>query len=101
MRVVSITIPHLSDQLLHGQPCLPLGGCPILRLLLVDMKQVVPEDSPGKGGLNLLDALFGQVSLLGICGEHHHMDVDALLLPVEGGVPTQVVRRDFIPLCDI
>ena len=65
------------------------------------MEQVIPEDSPGEGGLDLLDALFGQVSLLGICGEHHHMDVDALLLPVEGGVPTQVVRRDFIPLCDV
>ena len=88
MRVVSITIPHLLNQLLHGQPRLPLGGCPILRLLLVDMEQVVPEDPPGEGGLDLLDALFGQISLLGIRGEHHHMDVDALLLPVEGGVPT-------------
>ena len=101
MRVVSITIPHLLNQLLHRQPRLPLGGRPILRLLLVDMEQVVPENSPGEGGLNLLDALFGQVSLLGIRGEHHHVDVDALLLPVESGVPAQVVRRDFVPLCDV
>ena len=65
------------------------------------MEQILLEDPPAEGGLHLLDALPGEVALLGLGGEHHHVDVDAVLLAVEGGVPAQVFQRYLVPPGDL
>ena len=65
------------------------------------MEQVLLEDLLGEGRLDIPDALFGKESLLGIRGKNYHVDVDAVLLLVEGGVPPQMVRLDFIAPGDV
>ena len=89
---------HLGDQLRHGVLRVPAQSIPVFGFPFVDMDEILLEDPPAEGGLHLPDALFGEIALLGICGEHHHVDVDAVLLAVEGGVPPQVLQRDFYPL---
>ena len=98
---MELTLFHLRNQLCHGALRIPAQGIPVLGFLFVDVEQILLEDPPAEGGLHLLDALLGEVALLGIGGEHHHVDVDAVLLPVEGGVPPQVLQRDFVPPGDL
>ena len=92
---------HLGDQLCHGALRIPAQSVPVFGFLFVDVEQILLEDPPAEGGLHLLDTLPGEVALLGIGGEHHHVDMDAVLLAVEGGVPAQVLQRDLIPPGDL
>jgi len=92
---------HLRNQLCHGALRIPAQGVPVFGFLFVDVEQILSEDPSAEGGLHLLDTLPGEVALLGIGGEHHHVDMDAVLLAVEGGVPAQVLQRDFVPPGDL
>ena len=53
----------------------------------------VAENIVGELGLDLTDALFGEVGLSRLCGPGHHVDVRALALVVKGGVPAEVTGR--------
>ena len=98
---MELTLFHLRNQLCHGALRIPAQGIPVLGFLFVDVEQILLEDPPAEGGLHLLDALLGEVALLGIGGEHHHVDMDAVLLAVEGGVPPQMLQRDLVPPGDL
>ena len=58
-------------------------------------------DPPCEGRLDLPDAIFGEIALLGICGEDDHVDVHLLGLLVEGSVPAQMIRLDLIRRGDL
>lgn len=51
------------------------------------------ENIVGELGLDLTDALFGEVGLSRLCGPGHHVDVRVLALVVKGGVPAEVTGR--------
>ena len=53
----------------------------------------VAENIVGELGLDLADALFGEVGLSRLCGPGHHVDVRVLALAVKGGVPAEVAGR--------
>ena len=74
--------PHLPHQLISG-----------IRLLFVEMEHFVAENIVGELGLDLTDALFGEVGLSRLCGPGHHVDVRVLALVVKGGVPAEVTGR--------
>ena len=99
--IFSIAVLHLCNQFCHSFPGILLECIAVLGLLLVDMEQVLLEDLLGEGRLDIPDALFGKESLLGIRGKNYHVDVDAVLLLVEGGVPPQMVQLDFIAPGDV
>ena len=101
LRVLQGPIPHLPDQLLHGLRGILLQLVAVRCLLLIDMHQVLLEDPPGEGGLHLPDAVRSEVALFGIGGEDHHVDMDALLFFMEGGVPPQVIRMDLVAFGDV
>ena len=88
---------HLRNQLCHGALRIPAQGVPVFGFLFVDVEQILSEDPSAEGGLHLPDALFGEIALLEIGGKHYHVDVNAVLLAVEGGVPAQVFQRDPVP----
>ena len=54
-------------------------GVPVLRFLLVDVEQVLLNDSPAGGGL---DALLGRIALSGGAAVHHHMSYQFVLKPI-------------------
>ena len=54
----------------------------------------VAENIVGELGLDLTDALFGEVGLSRLCGPGHQEDVRALALVVKGGVPPEVTGWD-------
>lgn len=74
--------PHLPHQLISG-----------IRLLFVVMEHFVAENIVGELGLDLTDALFGEVGLSRLYGPGHHVDVRVLALVVKGGVPAEVTGR--------
>ena len=92
---------HLCNQLCHGALRVPAQGVPVLRFLFIDVEQILLENPTAEGRLHLLDALPGEIALPGVAGEHHHVDVDAVLLPVEGGVPPEMLQRDFVSPGDL
>ena len=51
------------------------------------MEHLVAENIVGELGLDLTDALLGQIGLSRFCGPCHHVDVRMLALVVEGSVP--------------
>jgi hypothetical protein len=53
----------------------------------------VAENIGSELGLDLTDALFGEVGLSRLCGPGHHVDVRVLALVVKGGVPAEVTGR--------
>ena len=93
--MVAQTALHRLHQLQHGPPRLPHQLVPGRRLLLVEVEHLVPEDIVGQPGLDLADALFGEVGLSGFGRPGHHVDVRMLPLVVEGGVPAEVRGRYF------
>ena len=92
---------QLNDALRHGSARFPLERIPRLILLLVDVHPIRLIDPTGEGGLDLPDAIFGEIALLGICGEDDHVDVHLLGLLMEGSVPAQVIRLDLIRRGDL
>ena len=101
LRVLQGPIPHLPDQFLHGLRGILLQLVAVRCLLLIDMHQVLLEDPSGEGGLHLPDAVRGEVAFFGIGGEYYHVDMDALLFFMEGGVPPQVIRMDLVAFGDV
>ena len=92
---------QLNNALRHGSARFPLERIPRLILLLIDVHPVRLIDPPGEGGLDLPDAILGEIALLGICGEDDHVDVHLLGLLVESSVPAQVIRLDLIRRGDL
>ena len=60
---LELTGLHLCDQLRHGALRVPPQGVPVLRFLFIDVDQILLEDPPAEGGLDLPDALFGEIAL--------------------------------------
>ena len=58
-------------------------------------------DPSGEDGFHFPDTIFGEVALLGICGEDDHVDMHLIRLSVEGGIPAQVVRLDLVRRGDV
>ena len=86
---------HLVDQRFHDYRCLTIQGIPPLSLLPIELRQLIAEDLLGQTGLDLGDALLGQVAGLavGAVADHMHMGVVGLI--VEGGVPPELVPGDL------
>ena len=59
------------------------------------MEHLVAENIVGELGLDLTDALLGQIGLSRFCGPCHHVDVRMLALVVEGSVPSEVTGWDL------
>ena len=64
--ITDLAVFHLGDQLRHGALRVPPQSIPVLRFLFIDVDQILLEDPPTEGGLDLPDALFGEIALLGI-----------------------------------
>ena len=95
VRVVTYAVLHGTHQLQHRLPCLAHQLVSGLRLLFVKVQHFVAEDIIGQLGLDLTDAILGEVGLPRLGGPGHHVDVRMLALVVEGGVPSEVAGRDL------
>ena len=99
--MVAHTIPQGLHQLQHYPPRFPYQLVSGIRLLFVEMEHFVAENIVGELGLDLTDALFGEVGLSRLCGPGHHVDVRMLALVVKGGVPAEVTGRYLHCRCDV
>ena len=86
---------HCLHQLQHGFPCFRHQFVSRFAFLLVDVQQLLSEDLIGQRGLDLPYPIFGQVRLIGFHRPRHHVDVGMVTFIVEGGVPTEILRRDL------
>ena len=64
--ITDLAVFHLGDQLRHGVLRVPAQSIPVFGFPFVDMDEILLEDPPAEGGLDLPDALFGEIALLGI-----------------------------------
>ena len=99
--VLQRPICHLRNQLSHQRLGIPLKLVAVLCLLLIHRNQVLPEDLSCKRRLDLPDALLGEIALFGICGEDNHVDMNLVVLTMEGRIPTEVIDFDLIALRNI
>ena len=99
--VIHCTMFQLCDAFHHGLACSCLEFLTRDVLLLVDVHPIRMIDPSGEDGFHFPDTIFGEVALLGICGEDDHVDMHLIRLSVEGGIPVQVVRLDLIRRGDV
>ena len=92
---------HLPDQFRHALGGIPLEAVTVFRFPRVGSDQILLENAGAKGGLDIPDTLGREISLFGIGGEHHHVDVEVFLLLMQRRVPAQVVCGNLIPFGDI
>ena len=57
---------------------------------MVELVELALEDVVGQLGADGLDAVFGEVSALGVSRPDHHVNVGVVAFVMEGGVPAQV-----------
>ena len=88
-------LPHGLRQFQHGFSRFHHQFVAGLAFLLVDMEQFLAEDLIGQRGLDLPYPIFGQVRLIRLCRPRHHVDVRMIALVMEGGIPTEILRRDL------
>ena len=95
LRVDAGHLPHGLRQFQHGFSCFRHQFVSRFAFLLVDVQQLLSEDLIGQRGLDLPYPIFGQVCLIRLCRPRHHVDVRMIALVMEGGVPTEILRRDL------
>ena len=95
VRMFADPLRHLLGQLQHHLPSLLHQLISAGRLLLIEVVHLLLEDLIGEGGLDLLDPILGQIRLTGFGRPGHHMHMRVIPLVVKGGVPPEVLGRDF------
>ena len=88
-------LPHGLRQFQHGFPRRDHQFITRFAFLLVDVQQLLTENLIGQRGLDLPYPIFGQVRLIRIHRLRHHVDVRMITFVMEGGVPTEILRRDL------
>ena len=94
-RVIANALLHFLRQSFHffsGPAHQVISGS---GLLLIGVEHLLLENIVGQRGLDLLDSVFGEISLSRLCRPRHHVDVGVAALVVEGGVPAEVTGRDL------
>ena len=85
---------HLLGEFSDGLPSFPHHFILRLRFLLVGVEHLLTEDLVGERGLDLADALSGEIGLTGYRRPRHHVYMGVLHLIMESGVPSEVIRRN-------
>ena len=95
LRVDAGHLPHGLRQFQHGFPRFHHQFVSRFAFLLIDVQQLLTKDLIGERGLDLPYPIFGQICLIRLCRPRHHVDVGMVTFIVEGGVPTEILRRDL------
>ena len=87
--------PHLFDQLLQHRTGIFIQCVAAFGLLLIELRQFLPEDVLRQTRFDLGDPSFREEALGRICTVTDHVDVRMVRLIVEGCVPSKLLPRDF------
>ena len=93
LNVYILNVPglHLLNHFTERRLSICIELISALCLLLIELRQILPEDLFCQPRLDLRNALFGQKPFGRICTETDHVDMGVVRLIVKGGIPSEVL----------